>query len=69
MKTRQYFTRRLTALCMTQAFLLTPAFATDGPPCNPATLRTAQMFNCSMPENLDAMLAFKAATTLSLIHI
>lgn len=63
MKTHKTFALRLTALCMTQAFLLTPVLAADGPPCNPETLRTAQMFNCSMPDNLEALLTFKPATT------
>lgn len=39
-----------------------PARASDGPPCNPETLRNQQMFNCSMPENLDALLQFRAPT-------
>lgn len=42
---------------------LSPAFATDGPPCNPQTLRSEQMFNCSMPENLDVLLEFQTAST------
>lgn len=44
---------------------LSPVLASDGPPCNPETLRTEQMFNCSMPENLDALLTFKPATTFA----
>lgn len=63
MKTLADFSLRLTALCVAQAFALTPVVASDGPPCNPETLRTEQMFNCSMPENLEALLTFKPATT------
>ena len=50
-------------LLVAQALILTPALAADGPPCNPVTLRTAQMFNCSIPENLAPLLEFQSAST------
>ena len=50
------------ALLAAQFLFPTPALAADGPPCNPETLRTEQMFNCSMPENLDTLLEFKPAS-------
>lgn len=46
-----------------QVLGLASALAADGPPCNPQTLRTEQMFNCSMPENLESLLAFQPAST------
>ncbi len=36
--------------------------AAAAPPCSPTTLRTEQMFNCGVPENLDVLLKFGPAT-------
>jgi len=49
-------------LLAAQFLFPTPALAADVPPCNPETLRTEQMFNCGMPENLDTLLEFKPAS-------
>lgn len=52
-----------TFLITTQIAGITSSAAAEGPPCSPSTLRTAQMFNCSIPVNLEALLAFHPAAT------
>ncbi len=53
------------SIIATQMLASTPSYAVDGPPCNPTTLRSAQMFNCSVPENISSLLQFQPASTYS----